>query len=414
MEPLPETRSHPAGLLLRAILPCAILAAGWLGFKLLAVEAVEEPSRDAEEVTLRTRVAEIGAADFPVVIKTHAIVQSHNRVTLAAEVSATVSKVSPSFEVGSYFSKGEVLVELDPRDYETALSISKSQLAASESALKLARLNEERKLRLIKSNAVSQAEVDVASATREQAEADVDLAETQVEQAEVNLQRTKVLAPFDGRVQSKLIGIGQMAGANSPLGEVFAVDFAEVRLPISADQRRYLKLPEFSDDPPVEVTLRDAITESSEQVWRGRIVRTEGVLDENSRELFAIARIDDPFGKNSGGKPLRIGQPVVAFIEGDVLHNVLALPRYAVRQLNKVVLVDPSELTLRSVIVETLWSDAKHVVVPQDAIPEGMWIATSPMSYTPEGAKVEIIPEADTTTTIAGATSADADTSVTN
>lgn len=395
------------GFCLRAALPCAILAGGWIGYSMLSVEMEEEPAPPAEERTLRTRVENLDVIDYPVVIKTHGIVQAHNQVTLTAEVSGVVTKVSPSFEVGSYFSAGELLVEIDPRNYIAAISMAESQLLAAKSALKLATLNEERKLRLIKSNAVSQAEVDEASATREQAEADVELAAAQLEQANIDLKRTRVVAPFDGRVQAKNIGLGQMANNNSPLGIIFAVDFAEVRLPISGRQHQFLELPEFAEDPSVEVVLQDAINESSEAAWQGKIVRTEGVLDENSRDLFAIARIDDPFGRESDCPPLRIGQPVVASIEGEVLHDVIALPRNAVRQLDQVVLVDRADQTLLPLTVESVWSDAEHVIVSGSAIPEGKWLATTPMVFTPEGARVEIIPDSSPTESIADSNTSD-------
>lgn len=399
---------------MRLLAPCLVLAAGWLGFRQLSTK-VERPLEQAEEkAQLRTRVDEMVVGAYPVIVKTHAVVQAHNPVTLTPEVAGKVIRVSDSFQVGSYFREGEVLVEIDRRDYETALAIAQSQLESARSAVKLAKLNEERKLRLIKANAVSGAEVYEASATREQAEADVDLAKTQLEQARLNLNRTKVTAPFDGRVQTKLIGIGQTAAANTPLGEVFAIDFAELRLPISGDQRKYLDLPERADDPPVAVTLYDAIDPSHDHVWEAKIVRTEGVLDQDSRDLFAIARVDDPFGIESGKRPLRIGQPVRAMIEGEVLKDVVALPRSAVRQLDRAVLVSKEDRSLLPIEIEPVWSDSDYVVVHGSSIPENMWLATTPMPYTPEGSVVEIIPPADMTTSTAEALPADADESMAN
>ncbi|MCC9608038.1 efflux RND transporter periplasmic adaptor subunit [Blastopirellula sp. JC732] len=352
--------------------------------------------------------------DYPVIVKTHAIVQPHNQVTLTSQVSGAVAKINPSFEVGAYFSKGDVLVEIDPSDYQTELAIAESNLAAKRSELKLAKLVEERKLRLVESNAVSQGEVESASASREQSEANVALAETAVEQAQLNLKRTKIVAPFDGRVMSKLIGLGQMAGSNSPLGEVFAIDYVEVRLPISGDQRKFLDLPEFAQDAPLTVELRDGIQASGGAVWTGKIVRTEGVLDPNSRDLFAIARIDDPFGRQTGKPPLRIGQPVIAGIEGNTLHDVIALPRGAVRELDQIVLVNRADQTLLPMKIKPLWSDETKVIVEASTIPSEMWIATTPMSFTPKGAKIEIIPPADGSISIADSAPAETDKSAAN
>ncbi|PQO38051.1 efflux RND transporter periplasmic adaptor subunit [Blastopirellula marina] len=410
----PNFASNLLGLVLRIGFPCAILAAGWFGFQYLADQAERPPAPKAKEFLLRSRVEEMEVVDYAVEVKTHAVVQPHNLVTISSQVSGAVAKVSPLFEVGAYFREGETLVEIDPRDYKTALSMAKSQLTAAQSELKLAKVVEDRKLRLIESNAVSQGEVDAASASREQAEANVALAESQVEQAELELERTKVIAPFNGRVKSKLIGLGQLAGNNTPLGEVFAIDYVEVRLPISGEQRKFLDLPEFPGDPPIRVELRDGINASNDTVWTGQIVRTEGVLDEDSRDLFAIARIDDPFGRESGKPPLRISQPVLASIEGKVLKDVIALPRGAVRQLDNIVLVNRANKTLLPLKIEALWSDAEKVIVPSAAIPQGTWLATTPLPFTPKGAEIEIIPPAETSVSIADSTAADSDTNTTN
>ncbi len=406
--------SFLAGVMLRLAIPCAILVAGWFGFQRLA-SRVEKPSRpEPEAVLLRSRIEEIAVVDYPVVVKTHAVVQAHNQITLTSQVAGVVAKTSRSFEVGAYFKEGEVLVEIDQSDYQTALDITQSELAAAKSALKLAIIVEERKLRLVKSSAVPQGEVETASASREQAEANVALAESNLEQAKLNLRRTKFVAPFNGRVMSKLIGVGQLAGQNAPLGEVFAIDYVEVRLPISGEQRAFLDLPEFSNDSPLAVQLQDGILQSDDSIWNGSIVRTEGVLDANSRDLFAIARIDDPFGQNSGKPPLRIGQPVIASIEGKVLHNVIALPRGAVRELDQIVLVNRADQTLLPLQVKTLWSDAERVIVSSSSIPKGMWLATTPMPFTPKGAKIEIIPPAQVAMTIADSTSTESDENATN
>lgn len=409
-----QPAAAPLGVAARVALPIAILALGWFGFSKLSVEIEKKPATAPAALTLRTKVEDLVVKDYPVVVKTNAVVQSVNRVMLSAEVAGTIIKVSPSFEVGAYFKAGEVLVEIDRRDYETALSIAESELAAAKSALKLATLVEERKLRLVESNAVSRAEVYEASATREQAEAAVELAKTRLAQASLNLERTRVVAPFDGRVQAKLIGLGQTANSNSALGEVFAVEFAEVRLPISSEQRQYLELPEFAGDTPLKVELRDAINSANDTVWQAEIVRTEGVLDESSRDLFAIARIDDPFGRESGRPAIRIGQPVLASIEGRVLRDVIALPRNAVRELDKVVLVNQADRTLLPLSVSAIWSNAEHVVVDGASLPPNTWIATTPMTFTPKGAKVDIIPEAPAEAAIADAKTDDADSGVAN
>jgi RND family efflux transporter MFP subunit len=379
------------GILARILLPVAMLAIGGYAYQRLSVEVEKEQEPPAEKKMIRTRVAELNSQDYQVVIRKNGIVQSHNQVALSAEVVGQVTRISPSFEVGSYFSAGEVLVELDDRDYKNAVALAQAQYDGAAAALELAKLNHQRQITLVKRNAAPQADLNQAVATLAQAESTLDGAKTQVDQAKRDLERTKIRAPFDGRVRAKDVGIGQSVGPGSPLGVVFAVDFAEVRLPIAGPELQYLDLPELVGDTPVDVELRDGINPASKTVWKGRIVRTEGTLDENSLELFAIARIDDPFGLKSGDPPLRIGLPVIGSIAGKILEDVVAIPRASIRQMDQVYLIDKTELTISSKTIVPVWSDEEYILIRDPNMSDGTLVSTTRIVYAPDGAKVELI-----------------------
>ena len=157
----------------------------------------------------------------------------------------------------------------------------------------------------------------------------------------------------------------------------------------------FLSLPESPDDPPVEVELKDALNEENDNRWRAQIVRTEGALDQNSLELFAIARIRDPFGRQSEHAPLRVGQPVLGYIPGEVLEDVHAIPRVAVRKLENIYLVDKKDLTLSQLTIVPIFSDEDHLIVRDPAITPDKYLAMTYLIYAPEGAKAEILPEVD-------------------
>ncbi len=370
---------------------------------MLSVEPEETKSAPVAKQVIRTKVTRLHVGEYSVVVTTNGVVQPHNQVTLSAEVSGEITVLNPEFEVGSYFSEGDVLIELDDRDYQTALTVAKAGRRLAESALKLAETSHERMLQLSRGNSASKLELDQAVAALAQARAEVDIATSRIEQAERDLQRTKIVAAFDGRVQQKAVGIGQLVSPGTALGDVFAVDYAEVRLPIAGRELRFLDLPEMADDLPVSVELRDAIDSSSDIVWNAKIVRTEGALDKDSLELFAIARINDPFGLHSNRPVLRIGQPVVAAIAGEVLTDVVVMPRGAVRQLDQVYLVDEAEMTLMSLSIQPIWSDEDFVIVSDPSLSDGVLLATTQLVYAPEGGKVEIIPDAETVDSVAAA-----------
>ena len=398
------------GYLTRIAIPVVILAVGVASFAMLAVELEEEKSPPVPLQVIQTRVKELQVLDYDVVVRTHGTVQAHNEVRLSAEVSGQIVRVASNFEVGSYFSQGDVLVEIDPRDYKTIEKVAKAQQLGAKAAVQLAIQDQERKLKLSERIAVSDAEVNQATAIRLQAEAQLDAAIARVEQAKRDLERTKIRAPFDGRVRRKTVGLGQTIDQGAPLGEVFAIDYAEVRLPIAARELRFLNLPEMAIDPPIDVLLHDGITEDTTLSWQAKIVRTEGTLDENSLELFAIARVKDPFGHRSRQPSLRIGQPVTATIKGKVLNDVIAIPRAAVRQLDQIFIVNKVDLTLMCVTINPLWSDEKHIIVRHALLQNGDLLSTTRLVYAPDGTQVEIIPDSG----IATATTQAEPESVTN
>lgn len=392
---MPSRLFHVFRILLRAFIPLGVLGAGMASYYFLAQEVGDEEKPRSNVQMIRTRVAALDVIDYLVTIRTQGIVQSINEVTISAEVSGRVTVVRPEFEVGAYFSEGDVLLEVDSRDYETALAVAKAEQQSAESALKLAQINHDRTRKLFDRKGASEAEVNQSDATQAQAQAALNSAVAAVEQAERDLERTKIRAPFHGRVRQKDIGPGHSVGVGTPLGIVFAVDYAEVRLPIAGRELQYLDLPEHNGDAPVAVELKDAIHPQDGVVWQAEIVRTEGALDQDSLELFAIARIRDPFGLSSGSAPLRIGQPVEAFIAGAVLNNVVALPRKAVRQLDRVNLIHATEHTLKSQTIKPLWSDREHVIVDAGAVDTESLLATTQIVYAANGAKVEIISDSD-------------------
>ncbi|MEM9282946.1 MAG: efflux RND transporter periplasmic adaptor subunit [Verrucomicrobiota bacterium] len=397
--------------LIRILLPILILAVGAGGFWLLMVKD-EEPRRPGPpERVLKTEVIKLTRQDFQTVIQTQGEVRPFNNAILTAEVSGKVQAISESLHDGSFFDQGEILLEIAKEDFETEVIAAEANLsralaafAQEETKSKQARLNW---------NDLGYAEEPNELVLRlpqlREANANVKAAEAALERARRNLDRTQVRAPFDGRVLRRLISVGQTISPNTELATMFSTDFVEVRLPITARDLSFLSLPESVKDSPVAVELKDALSPESSAVWQAEIIGTEGALDPDSRELFAIARVRDPFSRqlapDSAGPPLRIGQPVLAAIQGRTLRDVHLIPRQAVRQLNFIYLVDPVSLTLNRREIQSVWSDQEHLVLADPSLTDGSLLATSKLVYAPNLSKVEILPsneEATDPSTLSG------------
>lgn len=382
-------------MLLRILIPVLILTAGFFVAKKLST-AIEPPApQHAPPQKLRTEVIELQRTDYPVLLNTQGVVRAHYETPLTPAVSGRIIAIHPSFEDGAFFSEGAVLAELDPADFQAAVEAAESRVARSEAALaqeearaKQARLNWEE---LGYDEEPSPLVLRVPQL--KEAHATVDAARAELDQARLNLERTKVKAPFDGRVRVRTVGLGQAVGNSTPLGEIYATDYAEVRLPLTPEQLAFIDLPSRPNDPEVGVTLtstHSVTPDGTTPQWPARIVRSEGALDESSRELFAIARIDDPFGLESGKPPLRIGQPVRASVEGRNLQDVFVVPRLALRGVNRIYLVDRENPAIIRTEIEPIWT-TREVLIVKDGLENGQWLSTTRLPYAPDGAPVEVV-----------------------
>jgi len=382
-------------LIIRAAIPVAILAVGFGAWKWLGIP-VEKPKPQHHDLQrLQTEKTVLNPTSYAVVIETQGNVRPQQEVTITPLVSGTVLSILPAFEDGAFFMKGDILLELDPADLETAVSASGSRLARAEATLiqeqargKQAELNWDE---IAPGEAPSTLVLRVPQLR--EAEANVSAAQADLDQAKRNLDRAKVRAPFDGRVKERLVGVGQAVAAASPLGEIFGTATAEIRLPLSPSQLPFVDLPDDEKDHPIDVILTDALADPSQPAthqWRARIVRTEGTLDPTSRELFAIARIEDPFSLRSDLPQLRIGQPLRAAVKGITLEDVYVIPRTAMRSLNRIFLIEKDDPKIRKTDLTPIWSNTEVLVV-RNGLNPGDWLATSRLPYAPDGAPVEIM-----------------------
>ena len=392
---LPATKVGALGRVWRLILPLILLGTGWVAFDYwMQPEVREKRQRDLPQLP-KTRVIELTVVDFEPQIETSGVVRAHNQINLTSQVSGRIVATHPQFEDGAYFEEGTVLVELDKADFKTAVASAKSQqaqalalLAQEQTRAKQARLDWE-------DLGYEEEPSDLVLRVPQlrEAEARAEAAAAQLEQAERGLDRCQIRAPFDGRIRQRLAGVSQTIGSGTSLASIFAVDYAEVRLPIEARYMRFLELPEEASDRPLKIMLRDALDESNKIEREAWIVRTEGALNEESLDLFAIARIDDPFGRQSGKAPLRIGQPVSAKIPGRPFERVVAIPRKAVRQLSRITVVERESHMINQRTITPLWENETHLIVSDESLVDGTLLATAYLVYTPDGTPVEILPD---------------------
>ena len=372
--------------------PVAVVIVAIIGGKVIITNKPEAPQFQPPVVPVAVEATRIAPVDYRVVVRTEGTVEPRTQSTLIPQVSGQILSISPSFREGGLFEKGEVLVTVDPRDYELALASAEAQVAQAESALEQELAQAEVVKNDWKMLGKEAPELGLRKPQIAAARAAVLSAKAQLERARTDLERTRIRAPYEGQVLEQNVDVGQFVSQGIVLGRVYATDYVELRLPLSSRQLEFVDLPEpyrgegatAPDEPPVTLVAELGRDRWS---WQGRIVRAEGAIDTRSRQLFVIAQVDDPYARQEDGRPpLRIGQFVRAEIEGTTLQGAFVLPRGALREGNEVLVVDgDSRLQRRSVAVA--WTDQDSAVITQ-GLSAGDVVNVTPLAVASSGTLV--------------------------
>jgi len=354
----------------------------------------DRKKRSAKPPAIKTQVIPLEKGDFTVEIQSQGEVRAHHNTSLTAEVSGRILKISPKFEDGAFFKDGEILVELETADYLTEIESANAQLARAEAAFAQEEVRVKQALLNWKDAGFTEEPSDLVLRKPQlrEAKANVTSAKSNLARAKRNLARTKVRAPYNGRVRMRSVGIGQQVGSNTSLGEIFTTDIAIVRLPITPRDLEFYSPPNKPLElakPAKNITFSSIVaTHGEAKKWQGRIIRAEGALDEDSRQIFVIARIEDPFGLKSNKPALYLGQPVRATIPAEVIKDVYTIPRSALSDLNKIIVI--REGRIKQLDIKPIWSTQDHIIFNNNILP-GDQLSITRMPYVPEGAPVEIM-----------------------
>lgn len=370
---------------LKFVLPVAIVVLALLAARLIGANKPEPKTRDAQSRVLTVEATRLSSASYPVVIRTQGTVQPTLSTTLVPAIAGTVIELNEAFVVGGRFSQGDLLLQIDPRDFEIALKQAQANLAQVDAQLEeeLALAEQARaEWRSLgrggQPSALTFREPQVAAAR-----ANRDAAVAQVEIAELDLERTQIRAPYEGIVSEKLIDLGQFVARGARVGSIHSIHAFDVRLPLSNRQLTYLALPESSSAIQAANVELNATIGSQQQLWIGSLVRAEGI-DPLTQQLNVIARISNPFTQSS--RPLRSGQFVQALVQGQVLENVFVVPRSVLREGREVLIVDNNnQIHRRKVTVA--WSD-DDVAAIDSGLVEGDVLVLTPMSTVADGTPV--------------------------
>lgn len=371
----------------------ASLAAIAMLIRMNPPEAPQRPAFDGPSMTVETMP--VIPRDYPIMLQSYGTVQPRTRSILIAQVGGQLVSINEKVRDGRFFEKGDVLGQIDPRDYEADVRISEASLADARQSLAEAVARSEQALedweRL--GNEGEPTELVLRLPQLEAAKARVKSAESALSKAQLDLERTNITAPFAGRVIRKLVDVGQVVSSNTQLAEIYATDVVEIRLPLRNRDLGFIELPEslrYADAAKateIPVTIRSDLIGNEE--WQAKLVRTEGAIDESARQLHVIAQIDDPFGRQSEGRsPLKIGEYVTAEIAGKTLPRVLVIPNNTIYQGAFVYTVE--EGILRRKDIQIAWQNDIEAII-ESGLKPGDELVTTSLGQVTSGIRVSVV-----------------------
>lgn len=375
--------------------PVLLILGALLVVVLMDVFKSEPIKAEVPDAALAVKTQVLNATEVTLSVESQGTVRARTQTTLISEVSGTVLEVSDQFIVGGTFKKGDVLMRLDPVDHEVALQRAKAQLISRNALLQLEKARAVQAKKEWEMTGRPESEAPLLALRQPylaEAEANILQAQAEVKQAQTKLQRATIRAPYAGMVSVKSVDVGQYVTTGSRLGETFALEFVEVRLPLTAKDLSQMEPRSFQNmNSGIKVVLSGSVNGRSTD-WSAVIVRSEGVVNELNRSQYLVARVSDPYGLNqpllTSVPSLLVGTFVTAKLPGKILKGVFKVPRSALLQGSRVAVVDEMQ-KLQINAVEVVFNDEGYYYI-SEGLKDGVEVIVSAIGTPIEGIKLEV------------------------
>ena len=373
---------------LHVLVTLVLIASGVVGFILLTASRPQLERTKPPKPKPAVQVTRVKIGPVPVKVYGEGTVRPLRQIQLVPQVNGKVVFASPSLVDGGEFKENDVLLRIDPQDYRLAVTLAQAQVKDAVSKLKIAAEEAAAATEewvLLNSDTAGAGKQPPALVAKEPQLAAVraklagDRADLQ--KALLNLQRTEIRAPFNGRVSAENIDVGQYVRTGETMASLYSTEAAEIVVPLEDENLFWIDVPGFTGEQgsgsAVTVRARFAGRDAS---WQGRIVRSEGLMDERTRLVAVVVRVDAPYATRP---PLAAGLFVTVEILGRSLESAAVIPRAALRNDDMVWAVDQDgRLLFKKVKVAQLTADT---VLVESGLEDGELVVTSGLKVVTEG-----------------------------
>lgn len=370
---------------IRWLMPLLIIVAAVAVLILMMALRGAPPEKPPEKHSALVEISTVQMQPLQLTVKSQGLVTPKYTTNLVAQVSGEVVSLSEAFVRGGIAQKGEVLATIDPTNYEVAVENARASLASAEAALELEQAQGEvARVEWEDINDRPAPALGLRKPQLEQAKAQVTAARAALKQAQKDLDRTRIVAPYTALVAERGVSLGTFVNVGAQLGQVLDVSTAEIRLPIASSELQYLP----GDGVGTPVILHSD-KNGEPQTWEASIVRTEGVIDADTRMRYLVAKVTDPYHLASGdtdAADLAFGSYVVAQLQGVELDSAVQVPRYLVKE-GKVALYKDAKLAFTE--VEVIRNNGGESVIV-GGVQSGDQLITTSLEFPVEGMDLQL------------------------
>ena len=306
-------------------------------------------------------------------------------IVLSPRVSGQVVELSPEFVPGGMVREGDLLLRIDPADFENAVSIRESELQQAEASLEI----EEGRVSLAKQElALLEETIDEtnrALVLREpqfaSIKAQVKAADAAVQRAKLDLERSRVFAPFNAQILNRSVNVGSQVTPGDELGRLVGIEEYWIMAAVPIRSLRWVQFPS-SEGQGSAVTLRDPDAWGPEAEREARVTRMIGTLDEQTRLARVLITVSDPLGQSSNAPPLILDTLIEARIEGRPIEDVVRLNREHVHERDTVWVMKDGKLQIRE--TDIVFRDAEYAYV-RTGLESGEEVVATTLATVAEG-----------------------------
>ena len=313
---------------------------------------------------VETVIAELG--NFHPEILALGTVEPAKEIMLSSRVSGQVLEISSGLIPGGFVKKGDLLLKIDPADFQTTLDMRQSELHQAEAALQveLGRQNVARQEFEFLGEEIDSTNraLILREPQIESARAVVEAAKAAVANAELNLAWTKVYVPFDAQILTRNVNVGSQVTTGDTVANLVGIDTYWIIATVPIRYLGWIKIPGKAD-------IGSPVTIRKPEVWganitrEGRVEQLIGKLDDQTRMARLLITIEDPLARNLKGPSLLIGMVVETSISGRLLENVYRLNRDIVRKGDTVWVLKDGKLEVRDVNI--VYSDVNYAYIDE-------------------------------------------------